>query len=297
MLPDSISNVVTASNSGFNSSLFGRSIAGRKKSGYLVTAVLLLALSGCSGTGDFLAQEERSADELYNSALNEVAVGDITKASPLFDEVERQHPYSSLATQAQLMSAWSLYQSNSYGATVNALERFVELNPAHPDVDYALYLKAQSYYEQIVDVERDAGMTVLAKEAFEALLTRFPESKYARDARLKLELTVSHLAGKEMSVGRFYLERGHYDAALRRFATVVKDYDRSNQTPEALYRMVEAYLALGLDGEADRSAAVLNYNYPESVWTERMLALIDAPTTNHDPGLFETLVDKATSIF
>ena len=127
MLPDSISNVVTASNSGFNSSLFGRSIAGRKKSGYLVTAVLLLALSGCSGTGDFLAQEERSADELYNSALNEVAVGDITKASPLFDEVERQHPYSSLATQAQLMSAWSLYQSNSYGATVNALNALLSL--------------------------------------------------------------------------------------------------------------------------------------------------------------------------
>lgn len=257
----------------------------------------LILLAACSSDDNALLQEEGSAEDLYNIALAEVSDGDISKASPLFDEVERQHPYSRLATQSQLMSAWSLYQSNNYPAAINALDRFVELNPAHRDVDYAYYLKAQSYYEQIVDVERDAGMTLLAKEAFEALLTRFPESKYARDARLKLDLTKSHLAGKEMAVGRFYLQRGHYDAALRRFATVVKKYDRSNQTPEALYRMVEGYLALGLDGEAERSAAVLKFNYPDSVWTTRMLTLIDDPVANPDPGLFDQLLEKATSLF
>ena len=258
---------------------------------------LLLGLAGCSSGPENNQPEDRSAEELYNDALEAVARGSFAGAAPLFDEVERQHPYSRLATQSQLMSAWALYQANSYPAAISALERFIELNPAHPDVDYALYLKAQSYYEQIVDVERDAGMTVLAKESFEALLNRFPQSEYARDAKLKADLTLSHLAGKQMAVGRFYLQRGHYDAALRRFTAVVNDYDRSNQTPEALYRMVEAYLALGLDGEAERSAAVLNYNYPDSVWTERMFTLVGDPLANHDPNLLENLVDKAGSLF
>ena len=267
------------------------------KTGRTVLAALLLAFTACSSGTDELAEEDRSAEELYNAALAEVANGSIANAAPLFDEVERQHPYSKLATRSQLMSAWALYESNSYTAAISALDRFIELNPAHPDVDYALFLKGQSYYEQIVDVERDAGMTVLAKEAFEALLNRFPQSRYARNARLKVDLALSHLAGKQMAVGRFYLQRGHYDAALRRFAVVVRDYDRSNQTPEALYRMVEAYLALGLDNEAERSAAVLNHNYPESVWTERMLALVDDPLANHDPGFIESLVGKAGSLF
>ena len=263
----------------------------------MALAALALGLVACSSDPDLPPEESRSAEELYNAALEEVSTGSIDKAAPLFDEVERQHPYSRLATRSQLMSAWALYESNSYSAAIAALERFIELNPAHPDVDYALYLKAQSYYERIVDVERDAGMTVLAKESFEALLNRFPHSEYARDAKLKVDLTLSHLAGKEMAVGRFYLQRGHYDAALRRFAVVVRDYDRSNQTPEALYRMVEAYLALGLDSEAERSAAVLNHNYPDSVWTGRMFTLIEDPLANHDPSLIESLVDKAGSLF
>ena len=264
--------------------------------GRAALAALALGLAACA-SGQEVPPEDRSAEELYNQALEQVGAANHAAAAPLFDEVERQHPYSRLATQAQLMSAWSLYEANNYPAAIGALDRFIELNPAHPDVDYALYLKAQSYYEQIVDVERDAGMTVLAKESFEALLNRFPESRYARDARLKVDLTLSHLAGKQMSVGRFYLERGHYDAALRRFNRVVADYDRSNQAPEALYRMVEAYLALGLDGEAERSGAVLSHNFPDSVWTRRMLALVGDPLANHDPGFIERLFGKAGSPF
>ena len=263
-------------------------------------AVLMLTASflvGCSSTDDSLVQEERSAVELYNIAMDEVENGTIEKASPLFDEVERQHPYSNLATKAQLMSAWALYQANNYPSAISALDRFIELNPAHEDIDYALYLKAQSYYEQIVDVERDADMTLKAKEAFEALLTRFPESNYSRDARLKLDLTRSHLAGKEIAVGRFYLKRQHYDAALRRFAVILRDYDTTNQAPEALYRMVEAYLALGLNQEAERSAAVLKYNYPDSIWTDRMLTLIDDPLSDPEPGLLDRMLESVISVF
>jgi len=256
-----------------------------------------MIVASCSSGDDIPVQIERSAEDLYNEAMNEATNGTIEKASPLFDEVERQHPYSKWATRAQLMSAWALYESNQYPTAISALDRFIELNPAHEDIDYAYYLKAQSYYEQIVDVERDAGMTLLAREAFTALLNRFPESKYTRDARLKLDLTNSHLAGKEMAVGRFYLKRQHYDAAIRRFATVVKEYNTSNQVPEALYRMVEGYLALGLDEEAERSGAVLQYNYSDSIWTERMYLLIELPEKNHDPSLFDRLLEKATSVF
>lgn len=259
--------------------------------------IMMMVAVACSSTDDPLVQVERSAEDLYTIAYTEATTGDITKASPLFDEVERQHPYSKWATKAQLMSAWSLYEANSYDAAINALDRFVELNPAHEDIDYAYYLKAMSYYEQIVDVERDAGKTVLAMEAFEALLNRFPNSEYARDATLKLDLTRSHLAGKQMAVGRFYLSQGHYDAALRRFAVVIRDFDTSNQTPEALYRMVEAYLALGLDNEAERSGAVLQYNYPQSIWTTRMVRLIGSPETNHDPSLYELTIDGVLGLF
>ena len=255
-----------------------------------------LVLMGCAEPQQEV-QIEMSAEDLYNIALNTATTGDIQEAPAKFDEVERQHPYSRWATRSQLMSAWSLYQGNNYEAAVVALDRFIELNPAHENIDYAYYLKAMSYYEQIVDVERDAGMTNLAKDAFEALLNRFPNSEYSRDGQLKLDLTRSHLAGKQMAVGRFYMKREHYDAALRRFSSVIENYQTSNQVPEALYRMVESYLALGLDIEAERSGAVLKYNYPDSIWTKRMIRVIGDPEIDHEPGLFKSLYERATEIF
>ena len=254
-------------------------------------------LTACSGGNDELVQIERPVEDIYNEALDLALAGDVEKAAPLFDEVERQHPYSEWSAQAQLMAAWALYENNDYPAAIAALNRFIELNPAHPNIDYAYFLRGQSYYEQIVDVERDASMTVSAKEAFETLIRRFPNSRYARDAKLKVDLTLSHLAGKEMAVGRFYLKSGYYDAALRRFNKVITTYETTNQVPEALYRMVEGYLALGIDNEAERSAAVLQYNFPDSIWTERMALLIEDPTRDYDPSVLQSLFGRATSWF
>ena len=262
----------------------------------LAIAVLAVSLAGCAAT-DFPEQVERPADKLYDEALSLVLQGDAEKAAPQFEEVERQHPYSDLAVRAQIMAAWSFYQDNNYPRAVAALDRFIELNPADGMVEYAYYLKALSYYEQIADVERDAEMTLLALNAFDDLLLRYPEGTYSRDARLKADLARSHLAGKEMAVGRFFIERRHYAAALRRFERVVREYQTSNQVPEALYRMVEAYLALGLIEEADRVGSVAVYNYPDSFWTSELLALAEDPERSLPQGIFQRTVDSVASLF
>lgn len=262
----------------------------------LSIGLLLTACAGDSAT-DQLEQVERPVDELYNEALDTALDGNTDKAAPLFEEVERQHPYSSWAVRAQLLAAWSFYDANNYKRAVSSLDRFIELYPAHPFTEYAYYLRALSFYEQIVDVERDAEMTFQALQAFEDLSRRFPEGAYVRDAQLKIDLARSHLAGKEMAVGRFYLRKGHFGAAISRFETVIDNYDTTNQVPEALYRMAEAYLSLGLKDEADRTGAVAVYNYPESIWTERLLTLVEDPARPGPRGILETLADSTLTIF
>ena len=265
----------------------------------LAPPVLLVAsvmLAGCASP-DMPEQVERPANQLYDEALSLVLDGNAEKAAPQFEEVERQHPYSDLAVRAQIMAAWSFYQDNNYPRAIASLERFIELNPADNMVEYAYYLKALSYYEQIVDVERDAEMTLLALNAFDDLLMRYPDGIYSRDARLKADLARSHLAGKEMAVGRFYAERGYYAAALRRFERVVRDHQTSNQVPEALYRMVESYLALGVVDEADRVGSVAVYNYPDSFWTTELLALAEDPERSLPKGIFQRTVDSVASLF
>ena len=265
----------------------------------LAPPVLLVAsvmLAGCASP-DMPEQVERPANQLYDEALSLVLDGNAEKAAPQFEEVERQHPYSDLAVRAQIMAAWSFYQDNNYPRAIASLERFIELNPADDMVEYAYYLKALSYYEQIVDVERDAEMTLLALNAFDDLLMRYPDGIYSRDARLKADLARSHLAGKEMAVGRFYAERGYYAAALRRFERVVRDHQTSNQVPEALFRMVESYLALGLVDEADRVGSVAVYNYPDSFWTTELLALAEDPERSLPKGIFQRTVESVASLF
>jgi outer membrane protein assembly factor BamD len=267
---------------------------------YLSKTIMLIGcclLVACSSTPDIPEQVEQPVDVLYNDALDTALSGDPSKAAPKFEEVERQHPYSTLAVRAQIMAAWSFYAANEYSRAVAALDRFIELNPASAFVEYAYYLKALSYYEQIVDVQRDAAMTKLSLQAFEELARRFPQGTYGRDAKLKADLAKSHLAGKEMAVGRYYLKNQFYSAALKRFETVIENYDTTNQVPEALYRSAEAYLSLGLIDQADRIRQVATYNYPDSVWTGRINEVITEPEKPAPKGLFERSVDAITTVF
>ena len=265
-------------------------------------AVIVIAagLSACAenNQADLLVQEEKPVEALYNEALD-TALNDSAKAAaPKFEEVERQHPYSKWATQAQVMAAWAFYQDNQYGRAIAALDRFIELNPAAGEfTEYAYYLRALSFYEQIVNVERDAAMTKEAKTAFEDVLRRYPDGIYARDSQLKLDLTKSHLAGKEMAVGRFYLKGGHFGAAISRFNVVVRDFDTTNQVPEALYRLIESYLSLGLRDEAERVLQVAEYNYENSVWTARGITLVDNPNRPAPQGFVAGLFNRTLSVF
>lgn len=239
----------------------------------LLSAVCLLA--ACASDDKDKTQVEEPVEVLYNRASAAMDKGNYGEAAKYFDEVERQHPYSQWATQAQLMAAYASYQGQRYDEAILALDRFIELHPGNKDIDYAYYLKALSYYEQISDVARDQATTEEALKALDTLITRFPDSQYARDAALKRDLTYDHLAGKEMEIGRYYLNRGYVNAAINRFQTVIQKYQTTTHTAEALHRLVEAYMTLGLTAEAMRVAAVLGYNYPGSQWYERSFELLD----------------------
>lgn len=232
-------------------------------------------LAGCTAEEAVVEYVERPVSEIYNDALNVLQEGDYKDAAIMFDEVERQHPYSSWATKAQLMSAYSYYQDDAYDSAVVALDRFIQLHPSNPDVPYAYYLKALSYYEQISDITRDQKMTELALQTLSELVRRFPASKYAKDAKLKLDLTRDHLAGKEMEIGRYYLTQRQYLASINRFKTVIDDYQSTTHVPEALHRLAESYVALGITEEAQKVAAVLGHNFPGSRWYEDAYALVE----------------------
>ncbi len=244
---------------------------------------MAVALTGCDsislpgvGEGDERAQfQDKSVEALYNNAMDNLEAGWHNTAAQLFDELERQHPYSAWATKAQLMSAYSNYQQGAYDEAIIGLDRFIELHPGHRDVGYAYYLKGLSYYEQISDVGRDQKMTRLALATLRDIVKRFPDSPFARDARIKLELTQDHLAGKEMEIGRYYMRRREYLAAINRFKFVIEKYQTTRHVPEALHRVTESYLALGITDEAQMATAVLGYNYPGSSWYEDSYALLD----------------------
>ena len=229
--------------------------------------VVALAAAGCAGTGKE-NYVERPVDQIYNEAMNALQATTFEDAAKLFDEVERQHPYSVWATKAQLMAAYSYYMQNKFDDAILALDRFIQLHPTNRDIAYAYYLKALSYYEQISDVGRDQKMTREALGTLKELVTRFPASKYARDAQVKLELTNDHLAGKEMEIGRYYLLQKQYLAAINRFKKVIDKYQTTTHVPEALLRIVESYSALGVTEEARKTAAVLGHNFPGSDWYE-----------------------------
>jgi len=242
----------------------------------LLTAAAVLPLVGCAhgkGRSD-TAYVARDVSSLYTAAKRSMDNGDYEQAAKLFDEVERQHPYSVWARRAQLMSAFNYYLARKYTDAVNSAQRFVTIHPGNVGASYAQYLIAMSYYQQIDDVNCDQTNTQQAQDAFNDLIRRYPDTRYAADARVKLDLIKDHLAGKEMEIGRFYQRSGQWLAATYRFRTVIDQYQTTSGTPEALERLVECYLALGVPQEAQKAAAVLGRNYPETYWYRQSLKLL-----------------------
>jgi outer membrane protein assembly factor BamD len=245
--------------------------------------VCLAAVSGCETMETIFgsveqeqAQVQRPVEEIYNNALDLLEAQWYETAAKEFDEVERQYPYSKWATKAQLMAGYAHYREERYDDAIIALDRFIELHPGNRDAPYAYYLKALSYYEQISDVGRDQKMTRLALNAMREVVRRFPNTAYARDARLKLDLSRDHLAGKDMSIGRYYQRHEDFLAAINRYRAVIENYQTTTHVPEALHRLTECYLALGITDEAQMSAAVLGHNFPGSDWYEDSYALLDS---------------------
>ncbi len=239
-------------------------------------------LSGCGGKSHGpkdTAYVAHDVESLYLAAKAKLDEHDPKTAAALFDEVERQHPYSPWARRAQVMSAFSYYAARDYSKSIQASQRFLSIHPGNKDAAYVYYLIAQCYYEQISDVTRDQKLTQQALSALNDVVRRYPDSPYGEPARLQIDLVTDHLGGKEMEIGRFYERSGRWLAADLRFRNVIAKYQTTSHTPEALFRLVETSLALGLPDEAQKYAAVLGSNYPGSEWYARAYKLVgkDAP--------------------
>lgn len=242
-----------------------------------LAALTLLAACGSGRSGKahkdqrYIAQD---VETLYTAARSTLDRGNYRLAAAQFDEVERQHPYSVWARRAQLMSSFSYYVSGQYAEAIGAAQRFLSLHPGSREAPYAYYMVALSHYNQIMGVQKDQKITQQALDSLGELVRRYPNTDYAADARLKIDLARDHLSGKEMEVGRFYQNQGLYLAAIIRFRTVVDRFDTTSHVPEALERLVESYLAMGIPEEAVKAAAVLGRNYPGSKWYERSYKLV-----------------------
>lgn len=245
---------------------------------------VLLSLVGCGGSKDASADANKPVapvEDLYNNGIDALNAQRYESANDQFNLVEQNYPYSTWAVNAQLMQGYTQYLQNHYTDAIGTLERFIQLHPVSRDVAYAYYLRALCYYEQIADIQRDQRGTQEAMNALQEVVNRFPDSAYARDARLKIDLCRDHLAGKEMEIGRWYESQHLYEAAIGRFQRVVDDYQTTNHVPEALHRLTEIYLILGLRNQARETASVLAYNYPGSPWYEDSYNdLLDAGVVN-----------------
>ncbi len=259
----------------------------QKYSTYIALALTAALLTGCSTFGGGGASKKvdtryvaRDVNTLYNAAKERMDKQQYDIAAALFDEVERQHPYSPWARRAQLMSAFSYYMGTKYNESIQASRRFLSIHPGNKDAAYAYYLIGISYYEQISDVTHDQKITEQALAALGEVQRRYPGTRYAADAVLKVDLVNAHLAGKEMEIGRFYQRRSLWLASVLRFREVVDKYGTTTHTPEALFRLTEGYLAMGVPAEAKKAAGVLAANYPGSEWYERAYKLMQkhAPT-------------------
>lgn len=233
---------------------------------FCALCLLVPLMAGCASTDTSLIDDPRPAEEIFADAERQMESGNFATAARLYDDVERLHPYSPLARSAMLRSAQASYRHGNFTEARLAAERFLNFHPADPMAAEAQFLIAMTHFDQIVDVGRDQGATREAMAAFRETINRFPDSPFARSAQLKLELAEDHLAGKEMKIGRHYLARGHPIAAINRFRTVLDRFETTSHTPEALHRLVESYMILGLPAEAEKAAAVLGHNFPGSTW-------------------------------
>lgn len=234
-----------------------------------VLGAVALSLTACAGRDrEELAYVEQPVEMLYAEAFEKMQRRRYDEAAAYFDEVERQHPFSEWARRSMLMAAYANYRQSQYDEAISDAQRFIALHPGNASAPYAYYLIALSYYERIYDVGRDQSTTQQALQALEQVVRRYPDTPYAQDARLKIDMARDHLAGKEMSVGRWYLRNGYHLAAINRFQNVIREYETTSHTPEALHRLVEAYVSLGVDEEARQVAAVLGYNFSGSEWYE-----------------------------
>lgn len=254
--------------------------ASKSRTGLILTvAVAALTISACSGTKprQRLAYEERPVEALYNTGYQRLQSRRWTDAVDYFQEVERQHPYSAWSRRAILMQVYAYYQNNNYQDAIAAADRFISLFPGNPSAAYAFYMKAICNFEQIVDVGRDQAYAEAALAGLRDVVRRYPNTSYATDARVKIDMVNDQLAGKEMTVGRFYQRANQPLGALNRYKTVINNeaFQRSSHTPEALYRLVEVNLSLGLTEEATRNAAVLGHNFPGSPWYAEAYALLN----------------------
>jgi outer membrane protein assembly factor BamD len=249
---------------------------------------LVLGLAACSD--DPSPNEDafagRSAASIYAEGEALLNDGEPVQAAETFEELERVHPYSEWSKRAMIMAAYGFYQGQAFDRAISAAQRYIDFFPADPDAAYAQYLIGMSHYDQIMDVQRDQGETRRALQELEEVVRRYPGSDYAREARLKIDLARDQLAGQEMLVGRYYLGQGNYVAAINRFKTVLTLYQTTSQAPEALHRLVEAYLSLGIESEARTAAAVLGFNFPGSPWYEASYAMMQgadiAPFENRE---------------
>lgn len=253
--------------------------------------ISLLLVSACTKDKDDV-YEEKPVGELYDKGIKELKDKNYKLAAKHYEEVIRQHPYSNYATRAHIMAAYAHYRGQAYEDAISSTNAFIQLYPANKHAPYAYYLKGLCYYNQISSVERDQKLTEAAEQVFKELIARFPFSEYARDAKLKLDLTREFIAGSHMEIGRFYQKQSLPIAALGRFRTVVQNYDQSTHTPEALYRLVEVNLNLGILKEAQASTAVLGHNYPKNKWYKKAYKLLEQ--TNQLPDNNERIKLKKT---
>ncbi|MEJ1161569.1 outer membrane protein assembly factor BamD [Prosthecomicrobium sp. N25] len=247
----------------------------------LVAVAAGLGLAACSSTDDG-ADTTTPADVLYNQGIAAMASGKTSAAVKSFEEVDRQHPYSELAKKSILLQAYTNFEKGSYTDAIQAAKRFTTLYPTHPDAAYATFLIGESYYKQIPDISRDQEQTTKALEAYTEVVQKFPTSPYAKEAQKKLDFTRDQLAGKEMDIGRFYLAKKQYLAAINRFKTVISQYQTTRHVEEALARLVESYYALGVVTEAQAAAAVLGHNFPDSPWYKDSYTLLK--TGGYEPA-------------